>query len=104
VNESPEWIGLANDIRAVDGNHDLGAGALAEALTARGWTRAAASPDVVLRLLRIEDAAEEALDRMGTAFNLLSPDATDEDKERVAQTLWFGQETLREALEAPHVE
>ena len=36
----PEWIDLAADIRAVDGNHDLGAGALAAALTARGWTRA----------------------------------------------------------------
>ena len=35
----PEWIDLAADIRAVDGNHDLGAGALAQALTERGWSR-----------------------------------------------------------------
>ena len=40
LDEPPEWIDLAADIRAVDGNHDLGAGALAAALTARGWTRA----------------------------------------------------------------
>jgi hypothetical protein len=36
---SYEWVSLAADIRAVDGNHDLGAGALASALTERGWTR-----------------------------------------------------------------
>lgn len=42
--EPPEWIDLAADIRSVDGNHDLGAGALAAALTARGWTRLAAPP------------------------------------------------------------
>lgn len=35
----PEWTELANDIRVVDGNHDLGAGALAAALTERGWTK-----------------------------------------------------------------
>jgi len=34
------WIDLAADIRAVDGNHDLGAGPLAHALIRRGWTRA----------------------------------------------------------------
>jgi len=34
------WIDLAADIRAVDGNHDLGAGSLAHALIRRGWTRA----------------------------------------------------------------
>ena len=28
---------LAADIRAIDGNHDKGAGAIAEALIARGW-------------------------------------------------------------------
>lgn len=37
--DEPEWPALANDIRAVDGNHDLGAGALAGALIERGWTR-----------------------------------------------------------------
>jgi hypothetical protein len=30
---------LAADIRAVDGNHDLGASALAEALIERGWSQ-----------------------------------------------------------------
>ena len=30
---------LAQDIRTVDGNHDLGAGALAEKLFALGWVR-----------------------------------------------------------------
>ena len=35
----PEWTDLAADIRAIDGNHELGAGALAEALIERGWTR-----------------------------------------------------------------
>lgn len=30
---------LAQDIRIVDGSHALGAGALAEALVERGWTR-----------------------------------------------------------------
>ena len=42
-----DWTDLANDIRRVDGNHDLGAGALAEALIERGWTKAA--PDAALR-------------------------------------------------------
>ncbi len=32
------WYVLANDIRIMDGNHDLGAGDLAEALIRRGWT------------------------------------------------------------------
>lgn len=31
---------LAADIRALDGSHSLGAGALAEALVSRGWIRA----------------------------------------------------------------
>lgn len=30
---------LAEDIRLVDGNHDLGAGELAEALIRAGWTK-----------------------------------------------------------------
>ena len=49
-----DWTDLANDIRRVDGNHDLGAGALAEALIERGWTKAAA-PDAALRELLIEN-------------------------------------------------
>lgn len=35
-----DWTVLANDIRTVDGNHDLGAGELAARLIERGWTRA----------------------------------------------------------------
>lgn len=30
---------LAEAIRRIDGNHDMGAGALAEALTAEGWVQ-----------------------------------------------------------------
>ena len=38
--QPPEWVDLAADIRRIDGAHDMGAGALAEALTEAGWTRA----------------------------------------------------------------
>ena len=44
-----DWTDLANDIRRVDGNHDLGAGALAEALIERGWTKAAPPPAEAVR-------------------------------------------------------
>ena len=36
-----DWTALANDIRLVDGNHDLGAGELAARLIERGWQRSA---------------------------------------------------------------
>jgi hypothetical protein len=48
----PTWVALAADIRAVDGNHDLGAGALAEALVERGWRRTAARVPAWLTRLR----------------------------------------------------
>ena len=38
--EEAPWPELANDIRRVDGNHDLGAGELAARLTELGWSRA----------------------------------------------------------------
>jgi hypothetical protein len=37
---------LAADIRAVDGNHDLGASALAEALIERGWSQRSSTAEV----------------------------------------------------------
>jgi hypothetical protein len=56
----PEWPALANDIRRIDGNHDMGAGALAEALTQAGWSRAA----------RAEPGRERAaLDSIFSAFD-----------------------------------
>lgn len=36
---------LAADIRSVDGDHKLGAGELAEALGALGWTKAPVAPE-----------------------------------------------------------
>lgn len=57
----PEWVALANDIRIVDGNHDMGASALADALTRRGWTRRRpADPDMEERLRDELRAIEEA--------------------------------------------
>lgn len=38
---------LAEDIRAIDGNHDKGAGELAEQLVARGWLRETKAPPAV---------------------------------------------------------
>ena len=57
-----DWTDLANDIRRVDGNHDLGAGALAEALIERGWTKAAPPPAEAVEALRaLVDAVDEQL-------------------------------------------
>lgn len=52
---------LAADIRELDGSHELGAGALAEALVAKGWTKLAlAAPTVVLSLkdFKVGDSCE----------------------------------------------
>ncbi len=40
-----QWVTLANDIRIEDGNHDLGAGELAERLVERGWRKSGDSLD-----------------------------------------------------------
>jgi hypothetical protein len=56
---SDGWTDLANDIRTVDGNHDLGAGELAARLAERGWRRVAAPSDGLReRIERLSDASE----------------------------------------------
>lgn len=56
------------------------------------WPAVAANP--------LREAAEQALDRIETAFNHFTPEQTDEDREIVAQALWFGQEELRAVLDS----
>jgi hypothetical protein len=60
--ERLEWPELANDIRAVDGNHDLGAGELAARLVERGWRRS-------------QPASEPSLDveRLARAMSIVGP-------------------------------
>jgi hypothetical protein len=59
-----QWPDLANDIRLVDGNHDLGAGELAEALTKRGWSRTPGEPG----LRTAAQAVLDEWDSSGDAF------------------------------------
>jgi ubiquinone biosynthesis protein UbiJ len=40
---------LANDIRSIDGKHDMGAGELAEKLIERGWQRTPPAEAAALR-------------------------------------------------------
>jgi hypothetical protein len=55
------------------------------------------APDALLR-----EALEQALDRMQTAFDRITPNGGDEfhTPEGVAQSLWFGMEEVRAALSA----
>lgn len=46
------------------------------------------------------EALEQALDRMETAFVRLQPEMSDEDKEAVAQALWFGTQEADRFLDA----
>lgn len=61
---------LAQDIRAVDGSHSLGAGELAERLTERGWSR----PRVVetieeLEALPVGSVVRDRLTEVHELFN-----------------------------------
>jgi hypothetical protein len=58
---------LAADIRAVDGNHDLGASALAEALIERGWSQRSTAEVERLRI---------ALRHTVTTYDIKGHDAT----------------------------
>lgn len=46
--------GLASDIREADGNHDLGASALAEKLVGRGWSKPGPKDDASLDYPRLD--------------------------------------------------
>ena len=65
---------------------------------------AAFSPEVAAALVKVAMALPQALDRMQTAWNLLHPgDLTDDEREGIAQALWFGIEEgtpLVDALDA----
>jgi hypothetical protein len=56
---------LANDIRSIDGKHDMGAGELAEKLIERGWQR---TPPDELAALR------GAMERITTEAEVLAKD------------------------------
>ena len=75
---------------------DLAAIVARDAASQSGW--AVQDRRALLSLLR--ETAGQALDRMETAFNRLGPDETADDRELVAQALWFGSEELRPLLAA----
>ena len=65
---------------------------------------AAFSPEVAAALVKVAMALPQALDRMQAAWDLLHPgDLTDDEREGIAQALWFGIEEgtpLVDALDA----
>ena len=65
---------------------------------------AAFSPEVAAALVKVAMALPQALDRMQTAWDLLHPgDLTDDERDGIAQALWFGIEEgdpLVDALDA----
>lgn len=82
-----EWPRLANDIRAEDGNHDLGAGELADRLTRRGWSQSALDVDARIALAEVTarmDAERQALTVIANIIEAAGGQVTVPDKIRVA--------------------
>lgn len=60
---------LAQDIRTIDGNHDTGAGELAEKLVEQGWVKLTDKYEDVEELLKTYDANDDASARLLTLMN-----------------------------------
>lgn len=59
---------LAQDIREIDGSHDLGAGALAEELWEKGWVRLPSKYEEMSEFMEM-DLPEEVASRLQTLIN-----------------------------------